>query len=137
MNSDHPVTVIFNPSESVKIGGSTKEWLSLNRFPLTPGGLTKQTSPRRSSFRSFIIALLMRTSLQGSEPDSIEDPLCMWTWCTLVLPSWLKRPPAGVARKFREGEPAQVSSSSSDCCSKLRGQSQNNPELLLQDRTLK
>ncbi|GBM34897.1 hypothetical protein AVEN_41448-1 [Araneus ventricosus] len=38
-----------------------------------------------------------------------------------------KRPPAGVARKFGEGMPAQVSSSSSDRGSKLRGPSLNSP----------
>ncbi|GBN72378.1 hypothetical protein AVEN_76571-1 [Araneus ventricosus] len=40
-----------------------------------------------------------------------------------------KRPPAGVAWKFGEGVPAQVSSSSSDRDSKLRGPSQNSPRV--------
>ncbi|GBM92342.1 hypothetical protein AVEN_116794-1, partial [Araneus ventricosus] len=38
-----------------------------------------------------------------------------------------KRPPVGVVPNFGEGVPAQVSSSSSDRGSKLRGPSQNNP----------
>ncbi|GBL76574.1 hypothetical protein AVEN_53301-1 [Araneus ventricosus] len=33
----------------------------------------------------------------------------------------VKRPPDGALRKFGDGVPAQVSSSSSDCCTKLRG----------------
>ncbi|GBM80282.1 hypothetical protein AVEN_114741-1 [Araneus ventricosus] len=37
----------------------------------------------------------------------------------------VKRPPSGVVRKLVEGVPAQVSSSSSDRGSKLRGPSQN------------
>ncbi|GBM40669.1 hypothetical protein AVEN_159647-1 [Araneus ventricosus] len=39
----------------------------------------------------------------------------------------VKRPPAGVVRKFEESVPYQVSSSSSDRGSKLRGSSQNKP----------
>ncbi|GBM06296.1 hypothetical protein AVEN_208981-1 [Araneus ventricosus] len=44
-------------------------------------------------------------------------------------PSVVKRPPVGVAWKFEEGVPAQVSSSSSDRGSKLRGPSQNSPRV--------
>ncbi|GBN99027.1 hypothetical protein AVEN_268339-1 [Araneus ventricosus] len=40
-----------------------------------------------------------------------------------------KLPPVGVAWKFGEGVPSQVSSSSSDCVSKLRGPSQNSPRV--------
>ncbi|GBN08657.1 hypothetical protein AVEN_257547-1 [Araneus ventricosus] len=40
-----------------------------------------------------------------------------------------KCPPVGVAWKFGEGVPAQKSSSSSDCGSKLRGPSQNSPRV--------
>ncbi|GBM30764.1 hypothetical protein AVEN_30585-1 [Araneus ventricosus] len=40
-----------------------------------------------------------------------------------------KRPPIGVARKFGEGVPVQVSSSSSDHGSKLRGSSLNSPRI--------
>ncbi|GBL80711.1 hypothetical protein AVEN_70452-1, partial [Araneus ventricosus] len=43
--------------------------------------------------------------------------------------SWAKRPPAGVERKLGEGALAQVVSSSSDRCSKLRGPSQNSPRV--------
>ncbi|GBM08332.1 hypothetical protein AVEN_101455-1 [Araneus ventricosus] len=42
-----------------------------------------------------------------------------WASCTLNLTSCVKRPPSGVVRKSGEGKPAQVSSSSSDCGSKL------------------
>ncbi|GBN32414.1 hypothetical protein AVEN_169509-1 [Araneus ventricosus] len=41
----------------------------------------------------------------------------------------IKRPSAGVVWKFGEGIPAQVSSSSSDRSSKLRGSSQNSPRV--------
>ncbi|GBL85800.1 hypothetical protein AVEN_63142-1 [Araneus ventricosus] len=40
-----------------------------------------------------------------------------------------ERPPAGAVRKCGDGVPAQVSSSSSDRGSKLRGQSQNSPRV--------
>ncbi|GBL85872.1 hypothetical protein AVEN_63195-1 [Araneus ventricosus] len=40
-----------------------------------------------------------------------------------------ERPPVGVVRKFGEGVPAHVSSTSSDRGSKLRGPSQNNPHV--------
>ncbi|GBL90991.1 hypothetical protein AVEN_184387-1 [Araneus ventricosus] len=48
-------------------------------------------------------------------------------WGLLHAKSYVvaKRPPVGVAWKFGEGVPAQVSSSSSDLGSKLRGPSQN------------
>ncbi|GBM69479.1 hypothetical protein AVEN_67881-1 [Araneus ventricosus] len=41
INSDHHVKVIFTPSPSVTIGGSTKERLSLNCFPLESRGNAK------------------------------------------------------------------------------------------------
>ncbi|GBM85643.1 hypothetical protein AVEN_33358-1 [Araneus ventricosus] len=52
-------------------------------------------------------------------------------WGLLHAKSFIvaKRPPIGVAWKFGEGVPAQVSSSSSDCGSKLRGPSQNSPRV--------
>ncbi|GBN35676.1 hypothetical protein AVEN_44493-1, partial [Araneus ventricosus] len=37
INSYHPLMVIFSPSPSVTIGGSTKERLSLDRLPLFSG----------------------------------------------------------------------------------------------------
>ncbi|GBN72203.1 hypothetical protein AVEN_148277-1 [Araneus ventricosus] len=40
-----------------------------------------------------------------------------------------KRSPVGVARKFGEGVPAQVSTSSSDRSSELRGPSLNSPRV--------
>ncbi|GBM56675.1 hypothetical protein AVEN_154225-1 [Araneus ventricosus] len=52
-------------------------------------------------------------------------------WGLLHAKSYVvvKRPPVGVARKFGEGVPAQVSSSSSDRGSKLRGPSLNSPRV--------
>ncbi|GBM03722.1 hypothetical protein AVEN_134943-1 [Araneus ventricosus] len=52
-------------------------------------------------------------------------------WGLLHVKSYVvaKRPPVGVAWKFGEGVPAQVSSSSSDSDSKLRGPSQNSPRV--------
>ncbi|GBM34125.1 hypothetical protein AVEN_155131-1, partial [Araneus ventricosus] len=52
-------------------------------------------------------------------------------WGLLHAKSYVvaKRPPVGVARKFGEGVPAQVSSSSSDLGSKLRGPSLNSPRV--------
>ncbi|GBM94870.1 hypothetical protein AVEN_210631-1 [Araneus ventricosus] len=55
----------------------------------------------------------------GSKPDSTEDPPCMGPAAAAT-----KCPPAGVASQL-----AQVSSSSSDCGSKLRGPSLNNPRV--------
>ncbi|GBM76813.1 hypothetical protein AVEN_122190-1 [Araneus ventricosus] len=50
-------------------------------------------------------------------------------WGLLHAKSYVvaKRPPVGVAWKFGQGVPAQVSSSSSDRNSKLRGPSLNSP----------
>ncbi|GBN03506.1 hypothetical protein AVEN_116548-1 [Araneus ventricosus] len=52
-------------------------------------------------------------------------------WGPLYAKSYVvaKRPPVGVAWKFGEKVPAQVSSSSSDHGSKLRGPSQNSPRV--------
>ncbi|GBN17254.1 hypothetical protein AVEN_212951-1 [Araneus ventricosus] len=52
-------------------------------------------------------------------------------WGPLHAESYVvaKRPPVGVARKLGEGVKAQVSSSSSDRDSKLRGQSLNSPRV--------
>ncbi|GBM37110.1 hypothetical protein AVEN_103213-1 [Araneus ventricosus] len=52
-----------------------------------------------------------------------------WAGCTLNHTYGVKCPPAGVMRKFGEGMPAQVSSSSSDRGSKLRGPAQNSPRV--------
>ncbi|GBO26261.1 hypothetical protein AVEN_11754-1 [Araneus ventricosus] len=62
----------------------------------------------------------------GPNPDFTEDPPYMGL---LHAKSYVvaKRPPLGVARKLAEGVPTQVSSSSSDRGSKLRGPSQNSP----------
>ncbi|GBN14357.1 hypothetical protein AVEN_36723-1 [Araneus ventricosus] len=64
----------------------------------------------------------------GSKPDSTEDPPCMGPVARQVIRS-CQTPTVGVAWKLGERVPAQVSSSSSDCGSKLRGPSQNNPRV--------
>ncbi|GBN18520.1 hypothetical protein AVEN_163572-1 [Araneus ventricosus] len=61
----------------------------------------------------------------GSKPDSTEYLPCMGPKSNVVA----KRPPVGVTGKFGEGVPAQVSFSSSDRGSKLRGPSQNSPRV--------
>ncbi|GBL77378.1 hypothetical protein AVEN_41793-1 [Araneus ventricosus] len=60
--------------------------------------------------------------IPGSKLDSTEDPSGPFHVKSYV---GTKRHPAGVVRKFGEGVPAQVSFSSSDQGSKLRGPSQN------------
>ncbi|GBO38926.1 hypothetical protein AVEN_240257-1 [Araneus ventricosus] len=60
--------------------------------------------------------------LPGLKTDSTEDPPCMRPVVSYVV---AKRSSAGVVQKFGEEVPAQVSSSSSDRGSKLRGLSQN------------
>ncbi|GBM85648.1 hypothetical protein AVEN_150176-1 [Araneus ventricosus] len=66
-----------------------------------------------------------RRRVPGSRPDSNEDPTCMWACCTLSHAQAIKRLPSGVVLKFGVGVPVQVSFSSSDGGSKLRGLSQN------------
>ncbi|GBM50750.1 hypothetical protein AVEN_144171-1 [Araneus ventricosus] len=66
---------------------------------------------------------------QGSTPDFTENPRCMWAYWALNHIEWVKYPSAGVVRRFGEGEPSQVSSSSSYLDSTLRGPSQNNPRV--------
>ncbi|GBL53082.1 hypothetical protein AVEN_267692-1 [Araneus ventricosus] len=56
----------------------------------------------------------------GSKPGSNEDLTCIGP-VSLKSYSVAKRPPAGVVRKFGKGVPAQLSSSSSEHGSKLRG----------------
>ncbi|GBM44839.1 hypothetical protein AVEN_201087-1 [Araneus ventricosus] len=67
-------------------------------------------------------------SVSKFKPDSAEDPPCMWACCTLnrrgsnvLLLVWCGSLEKGVA--------AQVSSSSPDCGSNLRGPSQNSPRV--------
>ncbi|GBM69419.1 hypothetical protein AVEN_183394-1, partial [Araneus ventricosus] len=62
--------------------------------------------------------LVVRSRLWGlrvpdKKPDSTEDPSCMWL---VDSKSYVvvKRPPVGMAWKFAEGMPTQVSPSSSD-----------------------
>ncbi|GBL92177.1 hypothetical protein AVEN_91518-1 [Araneus ventricosus] len=73
---------------------------------------------------------LWNRRVPGSKPDSTDDPSCMGPAARQIIRSgqtssrW-----CGVAWKFGEGVPAQVSSSSSDRGSKLRGSSQNSPHV--------
>ncbi|GBN44597.1 hypothetical protein AVEN_190989-1 [Araneus ventricosus] len=73
-------------------------------------------------------AMITQTGIPGSKPDSAED---RHVWGLLHVKSYVvaKRLPVGVAWKFGKGVPAQVSSSSSDRGSKLRGPSQNSPRV--------
>ncbi|GBM61719.1 hypothetical protein AVEN_120568-1 [Araneus ventricosus] len=66
----------------------------------------------------------------GTGGSQVRNPIPLKirrVWGLLHAKSYVvaKRPPVGVARKFGEGVPAQVSSSSSDRGSKLRGPSLN------------
>ncbi|GBM66513.1 hypothetical protein AVEN_252276-1 [Araneus ventricosus] len=68
--------------------------------------------------------------LSASEPEGSRfetqfhcRSVMYWACGTLNHRSRVKRPPVGVVRKFGEGMPAQVSSSTSDRGSKLRGPS--------------
>ncbi|GBN27952.1 hypothetical protein AVEN_179277-1 [Araneus ventricosus] len=67
---------------------------------------------------------------RGSKSDSTEDPPCMYV-SLLQVKSYVeaKRPLPGMVLKFGEEVPARVSSSSSDCGSKLRDPSENNPRV--------
>ncbi|GBM67437.1 hypothetical protein AVEN_265393-1 [Araneus ventricosus] len=56
------------------------------------------------------------------------DPPCTGPVARLIIRSG-QTSSGGVTRKFGEGVPAQVSSSSSDCGSKLRGPSLNSPRV--------
>ncbi|GBO12706.1 hypothetical protein AVEN_39594-1 [Araneus ventricosus] len=75
--------------------------------------------------------LVVRSRLRGqtvssSELDSTEDPPCKWDYYTLNHTYGAKHPTAGVVRKFEDWLLAQMSSSSSDRGSKLRGLSKTN-----------
>ncbi|GBN67711.1 hypothetical protein AVEN_134088-1 [Araneus ventricosus] len=75
--------------------------------------------------------LVVRSRLWGRR---VRDPIPLKirrVWGLLHAKSHVvaKRLPVGVAWKFGEGVPAQVSPSSSDCGSKLRGPSQNSPRV--------
>ncbi|GBN25906.1 hypothetical protein AVEN_220450-1 [Araneus ventricosus] len=60
------------------------------------------------------------------KPDSTEDPPYLRVWFTLSL-TWVKRPPAGVVRKFGEGSFNSNVAPSSTRGSKVRSPSQNSP----------
>ncbi|GBM03901.1 hypothetical protein AVEN_185400-1 [Araneus ventricosus] len=72
--------------------------------------------------------LVVRSRPQVRDPLSLK--ICR-VWGLLHAKSYVvaKRPPVGVAQKFGDGVPAQVSSSSSDSGSKLRGPSLNSPRV--------
>ncbi|GBM78922.1 hypothetical protein AVEN_62280-1, partial [Araneus ventricosus] len=70
----------------------------------------------------------------GEEGLQVRNPIPLTirrVWGLLHAKSCVvaKRPPVGVAWKLGEGVRAQVSSSSSDRDSKLRGPSQNSPRV--------
>ncbi|GBN99745.1 hypothetical protein AVEN_45548-1 [Araneus ventricosus] len=71
---------------------------------------------------------ILRNILQVRNPIPLK---IRRVWGLLRAKSYVaaKRPPVGVVRNFGEGVPAQVSSSSSDRGSKLRGSSQNSPRV--------
>ncbi|GBN26897.1 hypothetical protein AVEN_167697-1 [Araneus ventricosus] len=69
----------------------------------------------------------------GSKPDSTEDPPDLLHVKSHVV---AKRSPAGVVRKFGEGVPDQVSSSSSDLGSKWRGPSQSSLRVASKQREI-
>ncbi|GBM68736.1 hypothetical protein AVEN_263562-1 [Araneus ventricosus] len=77
--------------------------------------------------------LVVRSRPRGRSVEARNPipPKIHRVWGRLQAKSYIvaKRPPVGVARKFGEGVPAQVSSSSSDLGSKLRGPSLNSPRV--------
>ncbi|GBN65780.1 hypothetical protein AVEN_17838-1 [Araneus ventricosus] len=88
------------------------------------------SSPNRKKGRG---GLVVRPRL-GAGGFQIRHPIPLKirrVWGPLHAKSYVaaKRSPAAVARKFGEGVPAQVSSSSSDRGSNLRGPSQNSPRV--------
>ncbi|GBM63363.1 hypothetical protein AVEN_185471-1 [Araneus ventricosus] len=61
------------------------------------------------SYFGFVYHMSGRGDLVGRSrlghrkvPDSTEFPPCMWSWATLNLTWWGKRPPAGVVRNLGE-----------------------------------
>ncbi|GBN78014.1 hypothetical protein AVEN_199053-1 [Araneus ventricosus] len=74
--------------------------------------------------------LVVRARLWGRNPIPLK---IRRVWGLLHVKSYVvaKGPSFGVEWKFGEGVPAQASSSSSDCGSKLRGPSQNIPRVAL------
>ncbi|GBO33359.1 hypothetical protein AVEN_141749-1 [Araneus ventricosus] len=66
--------------------------------------------------------------IHGSKFDSIDDAPCLRPVACQIIRSG-QTSFAGVERNFGEGEPEQVSFSSSNSVSKLRSQSQNSPSV--------
>ncbi|GBM09026.1 hypothetical protein AVEN_229057-1 [Araneus ventricosus] len=63
----------------------------------------------------------------GSKPDSTEDPSCIGPVACSIICRRSNVLPLVWCGSLERGLPVQVSSSSSDRDSKLRGQSQNSP----------
>ncbi|GBO43663.1 hypothetical protein AVEN_100496-1 [Araneus ventricosus] len=98
---------------------------------LIPTGSTTstQTRSRRGLGGLVVRSRYRRGRVPALKPDTTEDTPCMWDCYTLNHSSGTERPPVGVVRKFGEGLPAQVSSSSFESVSKLRGPSINSPRV--------
>ncbi|GBL94265.1 hypothetical protein AVEN_16791-1 [Araneus ventricosus] len=87
----------------------------------------------------FLEGLVVSIRLQGRRApvlklDSTQDLPCMRDCCKLHHAQWVKRPPAVVVRKFGQRVPSQMSSSSSDSGSILRGPTQNSPRVASKTR---
>ncbi|GBN21905.1 hypothetical protein AVEN_227031-1 [Araneus ventricosus] len=136
------ITIIYNqnPSDSHWILDNSR--LPCSSVPLASSLLLLVTlyGPSLSLLwrRQQIMAVIKGTRLvarfrglrvPGSKPDFTKDLLYMWAWCSLNLTPWVKRPLAGVVRKFGEELPAQVLASSSDCGPKLQCPSRNSPRI--------
>ncbi|GBM83949.1 hypothetical protein AVEN_100086-1, partial [Araneus ventricosus] len=84
-------------------------------------GDLKRGHSSKSLGRGGLVVRSRSPRVPGSKPDSTEDTPCMWARYTLNYMLEIKRPHAGVARKFGKEMPAQVSPSSFVRGSKLRG----------------
>ncbi|GBM02193.1 hypothetical protein AVEN_190610-1 [Araneus ventricosus] len=87
-----------------------------------------QNQIQNMRLRYFLESSSRGRRVPGSRPDSLKIRR-VWGLLHAKSSVVVKRPPVGVAWKFGEGVPAQVSSSSSDRGSKLRGPSQNSPRV--------
>ncbi|GBM08665.1 hypothetical protein AVEN_52752-1 [Araneus ventricosus] len=52
--------------------------------------------------KRFLESRLWEQKTAYLKPHSIEDPPCMWAWCALNLPSWVKYSHIDMAWKFGE-----------------------------------
>ncbi|GBM09798.1 hypothetical protein AVEN_234637-1 [Araneus ventricosus] len=99
-------------------------------FDIFPSVKRRRINPSPTNLGLVVRSRLWGRRVPGSKPNSTSY-LIRCIWGLLHAKSYIvaKRPPVGVAWKFGEGVPAQVSSSSSDHGSKLRGPSQNSPRV--------